>query len=69
MKKVLIAIVVIVVLGLAVWYYSQPVVDNGADVIVDESKEDASLQADLDGIDGGDVNQELQDIDADLNSL
>lgn len=72
-KNILIVIVVVAVLVLAgVWFWSrqssapsqtqQPLTQESSDTT-------ASINADLNALDLGDVDKEFQDIDTDLNSL
>jgi uncharacterized protein HemX len=57
--------------GAAWWYINQMVVDPivEAPKIDQEAREDKLLSQELQGTDVGDVEQEFQDVDKDINSL
>jgi len=66
-------LVIIVVVGVAVWWYIGQMVPESVvqqqPQIDQEAREDALISNDIEGNDLGDLDAEFEDIDKDLNSL
>lgn len=70
-KKFAIIIVIIIVLALGAWYFLKGSATTGEQTgeEVAPAEEAQAVNEELNGIDVGDTNQELESIDQDLNNL